>query len=116
MSNQSKEIFLVSFLDIAPPFIGGATAPELFLIIKYFVLINIVLGLITGALIGHSIPLILAFFIFFVTFIEVWITSNWLKGHKRGKPPGYFLQSMAKKMTKKGLKKPSFIEHVGRWY
>ncbi len=116
MSNQSKEALLVSFLDVEPPFIGGATLPELILLLKQYALINFFTGLLIGLLIGHFVILIVLFFVMAGTFVSVWFTAKWLKGHKRGKPPGYFLQSMAKRMAKMGIKKAGFINYVGRWY
>jgi len=116
MSKQSKEILLVSFLDVEPPFIGGATLPELVLLLKRYALINLLVGLVIGFLVGHFITLIVGFFLLVGTCTSVFVTAKWLKNYKRGKPPGYFLQTMAKKEAKMGIKKASFIEHEGRWY
>lgn len=115
MSEPSEKDLLVSFLDVEPPFIGGASFPELFLISGQCVLLNFVIGLALGLLVGQFIFLIVGFFVVVVSLIEIWMIAGWLKGHKRGKPPGYFMQWMLKKMTKLRLKKPSFIEYVGVW-
>ena len=116
MSESSEKDLLVSFLDVEPPFIGGASLPELLLIAKQCVLINFIIGLILGVSIGQFVFLIVGFFVIVVSSFTIWITANRLKGYKRGKPPGFFMQSMLKKMTKLGVKKPSFIEYVGTWY
>ena len=116
MSESSEKDLLVSFLDVEPPFVGGATLPELLLIARQYVLLNFMIGLIIGLLVGQFVFFIVGFFVIVVSSFSIWMTASWLKGHKRGKPPGYFMQWMLKKMTKHGLKKPSFIEYEGTWY
>jgi len=114
MTEEQK--LIISTLDEELPVFKGASLPEVFEIAKFSFFISFIAGFVVGLLLIDWIMIILLFFSIFGTFLLVWIVSSNLKSFKRGKPPGYFMQSVHVFMFKRFQKSPYFLVKQSRWF
>lgn len=109
-------MLMASELDNEPNIIKGATLPELFAIGKLLSIATLLFGVLFSLLVAPKYTVIISLvFLFLGTFAGVWMSAIALKGFKRDKPPGYFMQKVELFRFKFFHKKPSFCIKAGQW-
>ncbi|MBD3611514.1 MAG: DUF3487 family protein [Hydrogenovibrio crunogenus] len=114
MAEEQK--LIISTLDEELPVFKGASLPEVFEIAKFSFLISTVIGFLIGLFLIEWMLIIVLFFSIFGTVGLVWAVSSNLKSLKRGKPPGYFMQTINVFMFKHFQKSPYFLLKESRWF
>lgn len=111
--NEDLEQVTAHFLDAEPVLVAGCTGAEIGVIILLSIVASTVIGVfllgILFGLWGATIP-----FVLLLSGITSVVLSKMLRSSKRGKPEGYYSQSISVKLKEMGVVK-DLIHKNGVW-